>query len=438
MTDWYYAEGGDPNGPHSTEDVRSLLMVEQINADTLLWRDGMAGWTRASELPEFADAVPKKAPPPIPVTPARIPPLAMAAPTPDGGWTHSQPEPPAATENKSIFVGNTRGSLHVQGGPWSRYFAKQLDLTIWLVIASLVVGFILPFVSANLAIELSSTNSFTYGLIMLVPAVLLNGIVSGIFGRSIGKAMFGLRPVPVDGRPRLTFAEHIVREFRVWFAGLAIGIPIIALFTMWKNFSEVSVGRPATYDRQFAKMEVTRIGSLRRSSAMLFAGLVVFGTVAGGYYVEYLERQRSFSPTSWTNPQTGRSMPLFLNETAESVTLDDGSTMFAFQVGSQLVAYLAWEDDPSGALTMEQYVDAMRGNLTDVEHLSAPAPVNVDGLSMVKWSAKLRSEGWPGAYFVFKQGDRFWRIIVFRLVGGSSADEERIPVVGAIKRTIVP
>jgi hypothetical protein len=131
--DWYYAEGGDPNGPHSDEDIRSLLLTERIN-DCLLWRDGMPGWTPLRDLPEFADSLPKKAtPPPIPAAPPPVPKSGSR-------WTSVSNEratAPATTADKKpegwgepIFVPAAERREFNQSSPWSRYFARSLWQTL--------------------------------------------------------------------------------------------------------------------------------------------------------------------------------------------------------------------------------------------------------------------------------------------------------------------
>lgn len=456
MVKWYFETDGAPNGPHLEDDIRRLFVTGRINGETMVWREGMADWAPLHLQEPFADLTP-------------VPPSLSAKRAPIGTETElvgataeRQPEEHAAldepemtvqetearddeldsvadvrTKDEGIFVGNSMGSLHFQGGPWSRYFARQFDLTVLGTVAAFAIELTLPNISPAAYVEYANAPTVGQGFILLIIATFLNGVVSGIFGRSIGKTMFGLRPMPVDGRLRLSFFEHIVREFRVWFAGLACGVAIIALFTMWKNYSEVSVGRSAVYDRQFARMEVTRIGAARRAIAMIFTALVVLGVSFLGVYGETLARQESSTQITWTNPDTGLSVQLHGDWIAEPMTLEDGSRMHVFSRGTSIVAYLAMEQDPSFALTLDEYVEAVRANVTSVDHVAPAVPVNVDGVTMQAWEGNLRSAGWPGAYFVYKEGNSFWRIIVFLPGADSEVSEQAIPTAVALKRTIV-
>ncbi len=67
MTDkvWYVAEGGQSVGPMSVEDVLQGLSTGRFNAQTLVYKQGMADWTAAGQVAELsrpAGAPPSRAP----------------------------------------------------------------------------------------------------------------------------------------------------------------------------------------------------------------------------------------------------------------------------------------------------------------------------------------------------------------------------------------
>ena len=41
---WYYESGGQQQGPVAESELDRLLAEGKITLDTLVWRDGMAGW----------------------------------------------------------------------------------------------------------------------------------------------------------------------------------------------------------------------------------------------------------------------------------------------------------------------------------------------------------------------------------------------------------
>jgi hypothetical protein len=65
---WYYAEGDKPVGPLPLADLITILTRVSGARDVLVWRDGLAGWTRAELVAELTSHVikPPLVPPPIP------------------------------------------------------------------------------------------------------------------------------------------------------------------------------------------------------------------------------------------------------------------------------------------------------------------------------------------------------------------------------------
>jgi len=63
-TQWYYAEGDKPVGPLALADLITVLTRVSGARDVLVWRDGLAGWTRAELVAELTSHVVK--PPPVP------------------------------------------------------------------------------------------------------------------------------------------------------------------------------------------------------------------------------------------------------------------------------------------------------------------------------------------------------------------------------------
>ena len=77
---WYYAQGGQQQGPVPAEEVKSKLASGELSAHDLVWRDGMGNWQPAGNVEEFAGVA--RAPDPAP--PGGYPPLAGGYGTPPG------------------------------------------------------------------------------------------------------------------------------------------------------------------------------------------------------------------------------------------------------------------------------------------------------------------------------------------------------------------
>jgi hypothetical protein len=54
MAQWYYAQNNQQFGPHDEGAMRNLLQNGTVQANDLVWRDGMANWIPAHSVPEFS------------------------------------------------------------------------------------------------------------------------------------------------------------------------------------------------------------------------------------------------------------------------------------------------------------------------------------------------------------------------------------------------
>jgi uncharacterized membrane protein len=71
---WHYMKNGAQTGPVGTDELKALLASGAIRPDTLVWREGLAGWGPISAQPEFAGIAAPVTPPPAPGAAASVPP----------------------------------------------------------------------------------------------------------------------------------------------------------------------------------------------------------------------------------------------------------------------------------------------------------------------------------------------------------------------------
>lgn len=64
MVTWWYSESGFQVGPVDPDCIRRLLQARRVGAATLFWREGMAEWLPASQVPDLRGFVPAGNPPP--------------------------------------------------------------------------------------------------------------------------------------------------------------------------------------------------------------------------------------------------------------------------------------------------------------------------------------------------------------------------------------
>ena len=85
----YHVEmGGQSSGPFSVDQIRAGVANGQVNAQTLVWTEGMAAWSAAATVPALAPLF--STPPPMPPSGGTPPPPPPAPPAPP-----APPTPPA-------------------------------------------------------------------------------------------------------------------------------------------------------------------------------------------------------------------------------------------------------------------------------------------------------------------------------------------------------
>ncbi|MBK7952231.1 MAG: DUF4339 domain-containing protein [Deltaproteobacteria bacterium] len=73
-TEWYAESQGKRVGPMPRGELDALVTRGEVKPETLVWREGMSGWTAAGSVDELAPAF-KKVPPPLPPQRSGPPPL---------------------------------------------------------------------------------------------------------------------------------------------------------------------------------------------------------------------------------------------------------------------------------------------------------------------------------------------------------------------------
>lgn len=63
MSAWYYAKGGQQNGPVSTDEIVRLFGTGSIGPNDLVWHEGMVDWKPAGDVSELAPKPPAAAAP---------------------------------------------------------------------------------------------------------------------------------------------------------------------------------------------------------------------------------------------------------------------------------------------------------------------------------------------------------------------------------------
>lgn len=404
--EWYYSASGKPVGPLPAGDIESLFATGQITGETLVWRKGLAQWAPLSETPEFFNLLADEPPPPLPFVPPK--PSVFAQRKSEDDFLGAEPkvieDPQVAVEPRD----DPKPFIHPKlAGPWTRYFARSLDVSVLATILMTCTFLLLPYVSPALYLQAYSADPRALLLLTLPFALLLNAMVITLFGNSLGKALFAIKAMPLDGREKFSFLENTSREMRVWAQGLALGIPLLNLFTMIPAFRRVAVGEPAAYDLRIAMVRSFSESKIRRTIGMLISG-GVFLLITMSNVMDKVALEDPAQPTNWRNPVTQTITRIPGNWQYEVVKAPDGATLYGFtNLKTGIVALLGVESAPN--LDLQTYATALKSALASTTSLGNWSISSLPGVW--KASGAMTAEGYPSTIYVTQLGTSFWRIV---------------------------
>lgn len=121
--------------------------------------------------------------------------------------------------------------------PWQRFFARQLDFTIYSAIATAVL---------ELGFNINTLNSgMGWKLIEYIIPVVIMGLVEPIllskFSTTFGKWIFGIR-ITDEGGQRLSYGAAKERTATLFWYGLGYYVPAVVLWKWWKSYVECKEG----------------------------------------------------------------------------------------------------------------------------------------------------------------------------------------------------
>lgn len=239
---WWYVTNHEKQGPVTKDELHELLSTESINAQTLVWQQGMAEWIVLAEVEALNDILPVYEPPPIPTQAATPPPI------PDSDDVN-----PVLLANERVLVDsaatnikNLSASMKL-AGRWRRFFARLLDFWITFLIALLPVGIFFEVVSDG---DWKATQGAWVLLSVITTglAFVLDAIIYKLFGNTLGKALLRINVLHANG-DKLTFKEYLSRNNLVWGKGFALGIPLLNIVTFLVQFFRIGEGNKASYDQ---------------------------------------------------------------------------------------------------------------------------------------------------------------------------------------------
>jgi uncharacterized RDD family membrane protein YckC len=201
---WHYLENNVQKGPVTDEDLDALVRAGTLDENTLVWRDGMAGWLSYRQA-KGAAAATSAAPPPEASAGQVVCAECGRAFAPDQVIRHGNAFICAAC--KPVFLQKIKEGVAVAAplnyaGFWIRfgaYFIDSLLLEVVLVPLSFVIRAVVG-APAN-ATQAGMTVLFLNTPVNLVIVVGYYTFLVGKYGATLGKMATKLRVVNPDGSP---------------------------------------------------------------------------------------------------------------------------------------------------------------------------------------------------------------------------------------------
>jgi len=293
MTEWYYADGQDRQGPLMAEELRQRFQRGEISLTTLVWREGYGEWKALSEaveelqLQNLTSAASNlgsgfdlrgdytaidNGTAPLPGT---------------GGGTYSPYTAPGATGSYGSSV--VSGGEVVYAGFWKRVAAYLVDYVLLTVTSAIVGGII----GAVLGVAMSSGGSSGSAIEMAAQGVgMLLGIGIGVAyyaafhsskgGATLGKMVVGIKVVRSDGE-RISVLRAIGRYFAAMLSGLILCIGyLMAAFTDRKQTLHDMICDTVVVDRwSFTEQSHLQRHELGTATVVILviAGLLTVGLI---------------------------------------------------------------------------------------------------------------------------------------------------------------
>jgi len=158
--------------------------------------------------------------------------------------------------------------------PWRRYAARIFDITLngtllWMLIG--VVAYqIAPYEADRF---FNNVNPVLDVILTAFLACFATGVLTGFTGSTVGKWIFGVRIMNADGN-FIGVKNGISRDLTVWMKGLAFGIPIASLVTLFMSFRELKKSETTAWDGN--KYVILHRPSGALQYVLNFVGIVLF------------------------------------------------------------------------------------------------------------------------------------------------------------------
>jgi uncharacterized RDD family membrane protein YckC len=195
--------------------------------------------------------------------------------------------------------------------PWPRYWARALDLTLWILLSTVVLAAFVPRLLDAAAPADARLKEQILGLIVLPIAMAGDALTYMIFGNTPGKWATGLRVRDVAGQ-KLKPLRYLARNAHIYVNGLALGLGLIAIFTLIHQYRRVSSGALTSWDQGLdSRVLRVRGGILRTSVTAAVVLVILVGSVGFGEYAGHMSPEDNLQ---WIAAIANRRAPSMVDE----------------------------------------------------------------------------------------------------------------------------
>lgn len=292
--EWWYVKGGKRHGPLTTANLKNMLLSEEINANTHVWSQGMKTWTKFAEVETLQEII-KGCPPPL-----------------DNEDEHPDVSLPSYSD--VTFSSQSKSDTlppDITAGVWSRFFARQIDFVILGFVGSATLELLFPdIVDAPILNNIAAAAFFT-----VIVALLVEVIVMGLTGGTIGKWILGITVRRIDGT-KLTMGEVFKRNMILWAHGIGLGIPLVNLFFMAKSYQIAKSGKRCRWDEELMhNVHQKEIGKARIALGISAYIILVIGLSTLDKFAEQTFSTdvtfKKAQATVWMNPLTRSRVTIY-------------------------------------------------------------------------------------------------------------------------------
>lgn len=128
--------------------------------------------------------------------------------------------------------------------PWARFFAREIDLSLYSILWSAVWMLLLRWDLSSTLIGKLFNSYVCFGIMLLIEPLLLH-----LFGTTLGKFIFGIRVLDESGA-KFTWWGAFDRTFSVFGSGMGYGIPFYRLWRYWKSYKSCADEERCSWEKE--------------------------------------------------------------------------------------------------------------------------------------------------------------------------------------------